>query len=335
MPLGWIITIAGVFAAIPPGTYVTEHLQPWAAPIVWAALALGAVSILGYFKFHLNGWLVCALAGFTLGLSFGVSMVEGWDAQVYTAIMVGQIAVIVGSVALVIGVIVISVRMSRHVYAPLREGLREIGEQIHTDALFRDDGERIVVYPRRWRLLRLSVGQVVFVVVCALGVWWAVSNAANSIVTVGIGLFLVLIAFILLLNLARLVMPGPTLIIGPDGVLDRGSQIVTGRGLLRWDELIGVMEFTYKPNMISPTNRWLMILLTDAKAVRERQPFIKRALAFLGKSQVPNTICLTSSLIDQPPRELAERIKAYARSHAPSGWDSPLIDEDQSGNGAS
>ncbi|HEX2349866.1 MAG TPA: hypothetical protein VHI51_15640, partial [Ktedonobacterales bacterium] len=269
-PLGWVVTIAGMFAAIPPGSYVTDHLQPLAAPIVWAALALGAVSILGYFRFHLNGWLVCALAGFTLGLAFGVSLIEGWGAQVQVALDVAKVALLVGSVAVIIGVIDFSVRMSRRVYAPLREGLREIGEQIHTDALFRDDGERIVVYPRRWRLLRLIVGQVVFVVACALGVWWAMSNAANPIVTIGLGFFLALIAFILLLNLVRLIIPGPTLIIGPDGVLDRGSQIVTGRGLLRWDELIAVSEYTYKANMLSPTNRWLMILLTDARAVRDR-----------------------------------------------------------------
>ncbi|HEX2351023.1 MAG TPA: hypothetical protein VHI51_21515, partial [Ktedonobacterales bacterium] len=66
----------------------------------------------------------------------------------------------------------------------------------------------------------------------------------------------------------------------------------------------------------------------------------KQALGILGHSQVPNSIAFTSALIDQPPRELAERIKGYARSHAPAGWDSPLFvefaeDEDEGATDAS
>lgn len=336
-PLGWIITIASVFAAIWPGAYVTEHLQPWAAPIVWAALALGAVSILGYFKFHLNGWLVCALAGFTLGLSFGVSMVEGWDAQVQIALAVAKIALLIGSIALIIGVIVLSVRANRHVYAPLREGLREIGEQIHTDALFRDDGERISTNPNPHRLLGYIGFQGAFVAASAFGLAWAAANTSNPLLVGGFGFFLAWIALVTLLDLVRLIMRGPSLAIGPDGIMDNSSQIVTGRGLLRWDEIVAVFEYAYKPNKIGPTYRMLVILLMDAKAVSARQPFAKRALGFIGHARFPNSLAIPRALIDQPPQELAERIKAYARSHAPSGWDSPLIaeDEDEGANGES
>ena len=328
-PLGFAIGIAMASAALPVSIYVTEHLSAWAAPIVWAALAICALACVAYFASKVNGWLVCGILGFTVSLAMVVSLSEGWESQFQIAINAFEVLYLLGCVAFFIAVIVFSVRLHRRVYAPMREGLRAIGEGIHTDALFRDDGERIVTHPRWWPLLRLIIGQAVFVAACALGLWWAAANAANPLVMAAIGFLLALCALLLTLNLARLVMRGPTLIVGPDGILDGGSQIVTGRGLIRWDEIVTVFEYTYKSRKFSPTQRMLMFVLTDLKAVRDRQPFIKRMLGFLGRGQLPGAIVLVRALLDQPPDALAERIKAYAKSHAPRGWDSPLIADDE------
>lgn len=327
-PLGFVIAFVMVFAAIQPGIYVTEYLSAWAAPIVWAALAICALACVGYFTSKVNGFLVCGILGFTVSLAMGVSLIEGWESQVQIAINVVEALYILGCIAFFIAVIVFSVRLHRRVYAPMREDLRAVGGHIHTDALFRDDGERIIIQPNRRRLLGLVAGQEIVIVGCALGLWFALTKSASPLIIVAIGLLLALFVLLHPLFVARIIMRGPTLVIGPDGVLDCGSQIVAGRGLLRWDEIVTVFEYSYKPQRISPTYRMLMFVLTDLKAVRDRQPFIKRALGFLGRGQLPGTIILVRALLDQPPGALAERIKRYAKSHAPRGWDSPLIAED-------
>ncbi|HET9111190.1 MAG TPA: hypothetical protein VFN78_10230 [Ktedonobacterales bacterium] len=327
-PLGYVIAIGMVFAAIWPGTYVTDHLSAWAAPIVWIALAVGGLACAGYYTSKLNGYLVCGILGFTLSLAFGISMVEGWGAQVKIALDLVKVALLIGSAALFIGLVVFSVRMTRHVYRPMRADLRTIGEAIHTDALFRDDGERIITHPARLRLLGYVVAQVAIIGACAFGIRWAVSQSENPLILAAVGFLTAFLALLAILYTVRLILRGPTLVIGPDGLLDSGSQIVTGRGLLRWDEIVMVFEYTYKPQKFGPTSHMLAILLTDAVAVSARQAFAKRALGFIGRGQLPNTIVLVRALIDQPTDALAEQIRRYARSHAPRGWDSPLIATD-------
>jgi hypothetical protein len=65
--------------------------------------------------------------------------------------------------------------------------------------------------------------------------------------------------------------------------------------------------------------------------VKARQPFAKRALGFIGRSQFPNSLTIVRALVNQPTDALAEQIKRYARSHAPLGWNSPLIANDDDG----
>lgn len=330
-PLGWVLAIGMVFLAIEPGIYVTDHLSAWAAPLVWLAIAIGLLASAAYFWSKLPGWLVAAVIGFVTSFCFGVSMVEGWQTQVLAAIAIGRVVIIVGSIALVIGTVVVTWRFNRRTTTVLRA----VGEQTRTEALFRDDGERIVVNVDRVRQLRLILLQVVVIAAFGAGFDWALMLSAHPLVLWGLGAFLGLGAFFVALNIVRLLMRSPTLVIGPDGLLDNASQIVMGRGLLRWDEIVAIVEYTYKPSKLSVTYHMLGIIVTDAVAVRKRQPLLKRALGFLGKGLATNMIVVTRPLLDRPPDALAEDINRYVRQHAPRGWQSPLIEDNSEDEGVS
>lgn len=219
-PLGWVLAIAMAFLALAPGAYVTDHLSAWAAPLVWLAIAVGLLASLANFWSKLPGWIVLAILGFVTSFCFVVSLTEGWQTQVFAAIAIGRIVIVVGSIALVIGTVVIAWRVNRSTTAVLRA----VGEQIRSDALFRDDGERIIVNVGRGRLLGLITLQAAFIAAVAWGFRWALTLDANPLVLWALGALLGVIVFFMALNIARLLMRSPTLIVGPDGLLDNATQ---------------------------------------------------------------------------------------------------------------
>jgi len=329
-PLAWVLAIGMAFLAIAPGNYVTDHLSAWAAPLVWLSMVIGLLAALANFWSKLPGWIVAPIIGFVTSFCFVVALTEGWQTQALAAIAIGRVVIIVGSIALVIGTVVIAWRVNRSATAVLRA----VGEQIRSDALFRDDGERIVVEADRGRLLRLVLLQVVVIAAFGAGFDWALTLAASPLVLWALGALLGVIVFFMGFNIARLLMRSPTLVVGPDGLLENASQIVTGRGLLRWDEIVAVLDYAYKPGRLNATQHMLGIIVTDATAVRKRQPLLKRALGVLGKGQLPGMIVVPRQLLDRPPDTLADDIKRYVRLHAPRGWQSPLIENDSAGESA-
>jgi hypothetical protein len=329
-PLGWVLAIGLAFLAIAPGSYVTDHLSAWAAPLVWLAIAIGLLTTAAYFWSKLPGWIVLAILGFVTSFCFVVALTEGWQSQVSVAVTIGRVAIIVGSIALIIGTVVVSWRFNHRT----TRALRALGEEMRSDALFSDDGERIIVHVDRSRLLRRIVLQFVFIIACGAGLYWALTASANLLVLC-LGVLLGFFALFALLNIARLLMRSPTLVIGPDGLLDNATLIVTGRGLLRWDEIVAVLDYTYTSGRLNAVQHMLGIIVTDAAAVRNRQPLLNRALSFLGLGRLAGTgmLVVTQPLLDQPPDALANEIERYVRLHAPRGWRSPLIADD--GEGAS
>lgn len=326
-PLGWVLAIGMAFLAIAPGDYVADQLSAWAAPLVWLAIAIGLLATSANFWSKLPGWIVVAIIGFVTSFCFVVSMVEGWQTQVLDAIAIGRVVIIVGSVALIIGTVVVTWRFNRRTTSVLRA----IGEQTRTDALFRDDGERIIVNVDRGRLLRRIMLQFVFILGLGLGFMFGDILAASPILQLAAGVLLGFFALFALLNIARLLMRRPTLVIGPDGLLDNATLIVTGCGLLRWDEIVAVLDYTFKSGRMNALQHILGVIVTDAVAVRKRQPLLKRALGLLGVGRLAGVsmLVVTPPLLDRPPDALAIEIKQYAKRHAPPGWSSPLIADEE------
>jgi hypothetical protein len=127
-----------------------------------------------------------------------------------------------------------------------------------------------------------------------------------------------MLLLLFLVILYRLLVHKPTLIVGPDGILDQGSLLVTGRGLLRWDELLTVRSFATRSGFAS--NQYLLILVPNGRAIRRRQPLWKRTLMLLLSQVSPFQVTIWQGLLDVPANELATQIDRYVQTHAPPGW---------------
>jgi hypothetical protein len=129
--------------------------------------------------------------------------------------------------------------------------LRAAGEELngdqpfHTAVLFRDDGVRITVYPRRWRLILIALLQTALLT--GIGVAFAfirVDELQQWLLWGLLGMLAGLLLAAFLATLTRLAIRCPSLVVGPDGLFDGGSLIASGVGLLRWDEILAAFPAT-------------------------------------------------------------------------------------------
>ncbi len=320
---GLVLSVGLLFASIPEANYVSGQLSSdTAAHLVIIALTICILASIAYFWPGIPGWQAGAAIGYFGGFSFMVSLVEGWDSQIQASIFMLRVVQIVGTV----GLIAWSIWWARRFNSRVGAVMREAGEDIQKDTLFTDDGVRIQVYPDRLRLLIQAGIQIAFTVVVFLGLRWLSSTTPTSRTGLGILGLLVLLAIgalISALSVIRLVMHSPTLEIGPDGILDNASMTITGRGLLRWDEILAVDQYNDK-KQLGITYHYLYIAIADYDSVRNRQPQWKRLLAYVVGGRWPSSVAIIRALLDRSPAQLAEEITAYAVQHAPQGWRSPL-----------
>lgn len=332
-PAGWLLGLVVVFpgglAAIP----VSEHASGWVAVAAEVAgLAILAAAAVEFFVVKRNSWLLAAPLAFGVSFSLFLALVEGWDKQVKAALSIAQIVFVVGAAGILVAGIVVGTRASRRVSRAFRDMASEAGERIAHEGLFHDDGERITVYASRGKtLLRLLTGLVavgIFVGAYAL----AAATVLNTFWRITLGLLIALMLVFAVLNmllmLARSLMSSPTLIINADGIVDSCSLIVTGRGLLRWNETLDVEEFISSTNKFV-TYRFLDINVADAHAINRRQPFWKRLLAVFTSVRQPLGYRIASPLLDRPPAALAQEISRYIAAHAPAGsWHKDVNSEE-------
>ncbi|HEU0026800.1 MAG TPA: hypothetical protein VFQ25_06750 [Ktedonobacterales bacterium] len=313
--LGWAVSLPSdeVAAFIP---------SQWRALAVWGSLAIAlaaAVSWLGVKRFS---WLFVALIVAGLSYSVAFAYMQGWDMQASIAMLIVAAALTIGLVVAA-GVAIASmgrwfIRQSRQ----LLDITHEIGEKAQSEGAFRDDGERIIVHVNRGRLLLRILIQGIVLTLFVGGYLWArtfpMSATRQTLLTLDASLPICFVSVISLLSLTRLMMRSPTLIINADGTLDNCSLIVAGRGLLRWSEILGVMRLSLslRPNR----DTHLYINLTNFRAVRQRQPLWKRALAFFAAaSHQPLGFRISPALLDQPAAELVNEISRYIKRRAPEG----------------
>src|SRR5262249_20925227 len=211
---------------------------------IFVSLGLGLVLPVWYLRTKRQGWLVSSLVSMLLWLSFTAALLHGWVEAAGVAVAIAS------TVFLAAGVVVIGVvrghvgRVRRDIESDMRELGRDVfgAGPLQREVHFRDDGERLAVYPSRRRLLGLCARLVLVLgAFGSIGTFDVLVAGGNVLLfgalgVVGGGIFLFLIGA----TLSRVVRRQPTLLVGPDGILEGGSLIATGMGLLQWNEILGV-----------------------------------------------------------------------------------------------
>ncbi len=307
-----VVVILALFAA----GYVHEYAAQGGPAAIFGSLVPGVVLTLLYFRGRRPGWLkglMGIVGGMFLAFSFGLAVFHGWEVQ-------AEVVVGIGMVLVLVGIAILLVRAMGHFHKAME--MINVATQDpahgHGTALFRDDGERIVVYPNRRRLLLQGLFQALLL--AGLGsilafappldtplVWWAMWLLTYLLLTV------------FLAGLYRLLIRTPTLFVGPEGILDNGSLLATGRGLLRWEEIHTVIPLATTSAGIVNT-RSLLIVAPNGRAIRQRQPLWKRVLMLLLDQVSPFQLTIWQGLLDVPADELASQIARYVQTHAPPGW---------------
>lgn len=180
---------------------------------------------------------------------------------------------------------------------------------------FRDDGESIVVYPSRRKLAGYAAfaGSVSLI----FGALAFVFRSADPTIVFGLGVFAVMGLIGFIPDLARLLHRWPTVTVTSDGIIDRGSGLITGFGLIPWHEIEGVVGgIRLKRNAIPE----LFIIPVNFERLIARQPLLKRPLLRLGSAMRGGCIAISSLYLAQPTEEVAERISVFVRSHAPASY---------------
>lgn len=331
-PAGWALAFAVSLPGALLATPVDQYSGAWALPAEYAGLAVALAVTVGFFVVKRHSWLLAAPLSFGLSFSFGLALIEGWSAQIKMAIAVAQVALVAGVITLSIATIVVTSRGLRRVNRARGEFTRDVGDRIVHEGLFREDGERITVYPNRGRLVLRALTTVAALALLVAGGVWALMIAPNvfsrTVIALCLGILLCFGGVATLLTLIRTVMTSPTLVASADGILDNGSMIVTGRGLLRWTETLDVEEVLYSPNR-AITYHVLDIHVLNPRDIDRRQPLWKRALAnFAGRRQFMG-FRIPRPLLDRPPAALVTEIDRYINTHAPKGgWHKAVTDDD-------
>jgi hypothetical protein len=297
----------GVVAVL-PAFYFHENIHVYEAPAIFVSLALGVAPVGWYARFRRHGRLAGVLAAVFMMFSFTLALLHGWMQQ-------AEIFVFLVSVAFMLALAAWAIRIHRSSEA----SLREIGAAMKGTALFHDDGERIIVYPRRGQVLVRTLLLIPFALVCGFFLFVPLRGIVEYAVFFAAVYFTGVLTLLVLALLYRVLLRIPTLVIGPDGIRDSGSLFATGAGLIRWDEI-----FSVEPEYRNRAQHFLMIRVTDAHAIRQRLPLAKRLLRGL---LAPWSLVfrIWQPLLDEPVVDLSDRIRGYVETHAPEGW----LDEEE------
>jgi hypothetical protein len=294
-----------------PAIYLHVNARAWEAPAIFASLVLALVPGVWYLRVRRRGWLAGILAGLPLAFAGSLALLHGWNLEV--AIAVDAVLAALGVIlsATLIALLILVVRISRL----MASVFREVGKERKNLPPFRDDGERITVFQNRWTWLRACL--ILAAAFAGVGVTLKFVSM-NGYVRIGAFALMGILVLRILTYSKWLLARRATLVVGPDGIAD----LVTGIGLIDWREILDVA--TYASSTRPLTLRYLKIVVVDARAVRGRRPYLMRVLKSLIllsslQSLVPS-IMISQELLDQPVDVLSERIRRYARAHAPEGW---------------
>lgn len=315
----YAIGIPAMAIAFSAAEYVHENAPQWEAPIAVVSLALAILAAIWYWRVRRHGWMVSILSVALLLISFMAAYMHGWQIQAYALVLGAIVVVLVGA----------SVSLARFT-RDFESVMREAGEELNGDplfrreTLFRDDGQRITVYPR-WRQLALQCGAQAAVLT---GIGWVLVflRLGDLWPRILIGLFALILLIVFLTTLFRLVKRRTSLVVGPDGICDDGTLIWSGVGLIPWDDILTVMPSTRSSGWVK--QHFLAILVSDLPRIRRRLPLVKR-LAFVNTFSGMSQLLIPQSMLDTPVDDLSEQIALYVDTHAPPGWRDGVAEDDE------
>jgi len=300
--------------------YVHINAPMWEAPAIFVSLGLGLLPVLWYWRFRRYGWFVTIISGLLLAFSFGAVLFHGWEV----------VAIALVNVAAILLVVFMFANLA-HFTRRYESGMRAAGEALNgdplfrRDVLFRDDGQRITVYPRRRRLILSCVVQAAILagIVCV----FAFVRTSDPRIWISLGLLVCVLIPVFLATLYRLAIRKPSLVVGPDGILDSGTILWSGVGLLRWDEILAVYPTMRSSGWVK--QHFLDIMVADLPTIRRRLPLLKRVAlrsTFSGMSQ----LLVAQMMLETPVDDLAQQVDQYVESHAPPGWRDRAVEDDAS-----
>lgn len=326
-PGGWLLSLVGALAGGLAAIYVSAHFSAWAPLLLWLALAMGLLVAIAFFAHLVPGWLVGTTLAFTSSLIFLLYIVVAFNAQLATSLDLVQLLPLIGALGLS-SIVLLTLGRRR---GQLNVVSYDIASEASDGAPNPNRLERIMVYADESMLQRRAL----LMAACAGGLGatlrWVTVSHADSANYVLFGILLMFASVHLALAVARLFMSGPTLVIGPEGILDNASLVATGSGLLRWDEISRVAAVSEKAP-IGITYHFLRIYLDNKTLVRARQPLWKRLLATVAGGLSPSWVTVYRGLLDESPETLAVQITQYARTYAVAGWRLPNPPDEPTGN---
>lgn len=313
------IFLVVVIPAFSAGVYVHVNAAQWEPAAIVGSLVPGMALTLPYLRSGHPQWrmgLLGLLGGLFLSFSFTLALFHGWETQALVVVGIG-----LGLLFVAMAILLARITWRFHRDMEMINSATQDPAHGHGTALFRDDGERVIVYPNRRRLLLQGIFQALLLV--GVGGFLAfVPPRDTPFLRWSLWIFAYLLLIVFLAGLYRLLIRRPTLIVGPDGMLDNGSLLVTGRGLLRWEEIHMVLpDVTTSAGFV--TNRYLLIVAPNGRAIRQRQPLWKRMLMLLLVQVSPFRLTIWQGLLDVPVDALATQIDHYVQTHAPQGWIEP------------
>lgn len=304
------IAIAEYTVTFPIVVYVHENASQWEAPLVFLSLGLGGLPLLWYWRARRHGWVAGILSSLLLIFSFGLAVFNGWKDQ-------AVLAVNIVAISFAAFMFVWFHRIVRHHALAMRKINEEIygDPRLRTPVVFRDDGERITVYPRRWRLIVQWMLEAALL--AGIGVVFVLVKPDNLVVDVALAVLGCMLFYAFAATLYRMVVRRPSLIVGRDGILDNSLFISSGVGLIRWDEILSVRPTSRKSGMAH--YHYLAVDIIDYAALQRRQSVPKRlilSMNFLNMSP----LLMGQWALETPVGELAEQVDRYVETHAPPGF---------------
>ncbi len=172
-----------------------------------------------------------------------------------------------------------------------------------------DEGQQMVIYPDRFRLLGYALLYLVFVFVAVgfmagpmagltravlppYSLTHPVQAVLGACVDVFVGVLVIMMAVILLFTLYRILIRTPSMIVTKDGIIDHCSLIAGGMGLLRWQEISAIMPLRYGKGQA-----FLIVIPRDPRTVLARRGRLARLFLRSITLPFPNTISLPQWLL--------------------------------------
>lgn len=167
--------------------------------------------------------------------------------------------------------------------------------------------DRLVIYPRRWKLALLALGALAFVFT---GLWigglFGGPKAGLGMVVVATYVGVPVFGLCFVYALYRLVVRKPALVVSREGILDNASAL--GAGMIRWEEIREVRSCHFG------TQRMLVIVPRDEGAILARQNPAKRLLMLVNKSLAGYAVNIPQNVLPMSDGDVIEEIKRYRKT---------------------